>query len=435
MDKFVVRRSGPLHGTVRISGAKNAVLPILAACLLTDEPSVLNNVPQVTDVSTMVEILRHLGVEVDVAGPRLTVRPGRYTGSAAPDEWVSKMRASICVLGPLLARRGRAEVSMPGGCVIGARPIDLHLKGLQALGAQVQVEHGKIVVKADRLIGTPIHLAGAFGSSVLGTDNVLMAATLAEGTTVVEHAACEPEVVALAEFLTAMGAELQGMGGPLVRVTGVDRLHGAAYRIIPDRIEAGTFMIATALLGGDVTLEGVRAEHLGALIDKLREAGAEITKRDDALRVRATRRLRAVDVTTLPYPGFPTDLQAPMTALLALAEGVGVITEKIYADRFMHVAELNRMGAQISREGASAIVKGVPRLSGAPVAATDLRAGVALLLAGLAAEGETDLSGTEHIDRGYERLVDKLTGLGCSVRRVAVADAAGDAAAAHSLGA
>jgi UDP-N-acetylglucosamine 1-carboxyvinyltransferase len=417
-DTLLIHRSGPLRGEVTVNGAKNAVLPIMAACLLTDEPSIIENVPRVLDVATMLEILRGLGVRADFSGDRLMIAPDGYTGTAAAYELVSRMRASVCVLGPLLARHGRAKVSMPGGCVIGQRPIDLHLKGLSALGASFTVEHGDITGTGAPLRGARVHLAGAFGSSVLATGNVMMAATLAEGTTLIEHAACEPEVIDLAEFLTAMGARIEGQGTPVIRVEGVRRLHGASHRIIPDRIEAGTLMIAVAIAGGDVTIRAAKAEHLGAVIDKLSEAGAAIEPLVGALRVTARGPAQAVDVTTLPFPGFPTDLQAQMMALMAVSKGVSVLTEKVYPERFMHVSELNRMGAAIAREGSSAIVKGVPRLSGAPVTASDLRASAALLLAGMAADNETELTGLEHLDRGYEGLEERLRRLGAQVQRV-----------------
>jgi UDP-N-acetylglucosamine 1-carboxyvinyltransferase len=418
-DKLVISRSGPLRGTVVVNGAKNAVLPIMAACLLTDDPSVIEGVPRVTDVVTMIDILRELGADASFSDGRLTITPGRFAGTVASYELVSRMRASICVLGPLLARRGQAQVSMPGGCVIGPRPIDLHLKGLQALGASFVVEGGYVVGRGEKLKAARVHLGGAFGSSVLATDNVLMAATLAEGLTVIEQAACEPEVVDLAECLIAMGARIEGHGSPVIRVEGAPRLHGVRYRIIPDRIEAGTLMIAAALLGGDLTVDGARAEHLGAVIDKLSEGGVSIEKRNGALRVQASEPMRAVDVTTLPFPGFPTDLQAQMMALMAVSRGVSVLTEKVYPERFMHISELNRMGAAITREGSSAIIKGVARLSGAPVKGSDLRASAALVIAGMAAENQTELSGLEHLDRGYQDLETKLVSLGARIRRIA----------------
>lgn len=417
MDRLFLQRSGPVRGVVSVSGAKNAVLPIMAACLLTDEPSVIERVPRVTDVDTMAEILRRLGADARLQDERLTVTPGP-AHLVAPYELVSKMRASICVLGPLLARHGKARVSMPGGCVLGSRPIDLHLKGLQALGASLTLEHGDIVAETRGLRGTRVHLGGTAGSSVLATDNVMMAAVLAHGTTVIEHAACEPEVVDLAECLIQMGAKISGHGGPVIRIDGVARLRGAAHQIIPDRIEAGTFLIAAGLLGGDLIIEGGRREHLDAVIDKLAEAGVTIDPVDGGLRVRAGGRPLPVEVTTQPFPGFPTDLQAPISAMLSLGQGVSVVTEKIYPERFQHVSELNRMGAAIAREGSTAIIKGVERLSGAPVVASDLRAGAALVLAGLAAENETEVTGLEHLDRGYEGLERKLVSIGAQLRRV-----------------
>lgn len=418
-EKLLIRKSGPVHGTVKVHGAKNAVLPIMAACLLTDETTIIENVPQVTDVSLMSEILRHLGVEVVSDGDRLTVTPGRYTGTTASYELVSRMRASICVLGPLLARQGAAKVSMPGGCVIGLRPIDLHLKGLQTLGATLGIEHGYIVGSRQSLQGAKVHLAGAFGSSVLATANVMSAASLAQGTTIIEHAACEPEVVDLADCLSAMGARIEGQGSSVIRIEGVERLHGVRYRIIPDRIESGTWMIATAMVGGELTLEGARAEHLGALIDKLSETNVTIEKRNGSLRVRrpTAQPLRAVDVTTLPFPGFPTDLQPQMMALMAVSRGVSVLTERVYPERFMHVPELNRMGASITREGTSAIIRGVEQLSGTQVTAPDLRASAALIVAGLSAQHQTELGGLEHLERGYENFERELVRLGANIQR------------------
>jgi len=433
MEQLLIDSSGPLKGTVTLNGAKNAVLPILAACLLTDDVSVIQRAPHVTDVLTMAEILRRLGAEVQCGTEEITVHPGRYEAPTAPYELVSLMRASICVLGPLLAKRGHAQVAMPGGCVIGSRPIDLHLHGLAALGAQLSMEHGDIAASTEGLRGARVHLGGTHGSSVLATANVMMAATLADGTTVIEHAACEPEVVDLADCLVAMGARIDGQGSPVIRVEGVERLRGVRYTIIPDRIEAGTLMIATAIAGGEVTIEGARADHLGAVMDKLAEAGTHIERCDDGLRISRMSRARAVDMATLPFPGFPTDLQAPMTALMATAEGVSVLTEKIYPERFMHVSELNRMGAHITREGPSAIVKGVSRLSGAQVVGTDLRAAAALLLAGLGAEHQTQLRGLEHLDRGYQGLEQKLSGLGARIRRIPLESSHGVEAVADDM--
>ena len=417
-EKLLIRHSGPLYGTATVNGAKNSVLPIMAACLLTHEPSVIENVPHVTDVVSMSDLLRFLGVKVEFTSGRLAITPGAYTGMVAPEKFVSRMRASICVLGPLLARQGKAQVSMPGGCVFGNRPIDLHEKGLRTLGATLKTEHGYIVGSVSELRGAPVYLSGPYGSSVLATANVMMAATLAKGVTTIEHAACEPEMVDLANFLIAMGARIEGHGGPVIRIEGVERLRGVRYRIIPDRVETGTLMIATAMVGGDLTIQGARAEHLGAVIDKLSEANVTIEKLNGSLRVQAHQPTQAVDVTTLPFPGFPTDLQAQMTALMAISRGVSVLTEKVYPGRFGHIAELNRMGAAITHEGSNAIVKGVERLSGAPVTASDLRASAALILAGMAAENQTELSGLEHLERGYQDLEAQLVRLGAQIQRI-----------------
>ncbi len=417
MDVLIIERSGPLGGSVRVGGAKNAALPIMAACLLTDEQSIIERVPRVTDVGTMANILHGLGLEIAWEHDALVATPGPVQGWTAPYELVSMMRASICVLGPLLARHGRARVSMPGGCIIGPRPIDLHLKGLEAMGASIEIDHGDIVARADRLKGATIHLGGPSGSSVLATANVMMAATLADGTTIIEHAACEPEVVDLANCLIRMGAKISGHGTPVIHIEGVSKLGGARHRIITDRIEAGTLMIATAMLAGDVMLEGAMPEYLGAVIDKLIEARVTIEGSAQGIRVHSTGRVKAVDITTLPFPGFPTDLQAQMMAMMAVSDGVSIVTEKIYPERFMHVAELRRMGASITREGPSAIIKGVDQLGGAPVMATDLRASAALVLAGLVADKQTQLGGLEHLDRGYERIEEKLSQLGAKLRR------------------
>lgn len=418
MDKLIIEGGRPLRGTVQVSGAKNAALPILAATLLTSEPCELHNVPPLRDVATMLRILRALGVRASQSNSTVSVDPRGYTGVEAPYRLVSTMRASFCVLGPLLARHHRARVSLPGGCVIGPRPVDLHLKGLRALGADLRVEAGYVVAEAKALTGALVYLGGAFGSSVLATANVMMAAVMARGRTVIENAACEPEVMDLAGFLGKMGAKIQGAGTPLVEIEGVAALGGATHAVVPDRIEAGTYMAAAAMTRGDVTVSGARQGHLGAVIDKLREAGADVKVLNESqIRVRSPRLLKPVGVTTLPFPGFPTDMQAQMMALMCVTEGISVITEKIYPDRFMHVAELNRMGAQVMLEGPSAIVQGVRALSGAPVMASDLRASAALVLAGLAARGATEVSRIYHLDRGYERLEEKLIGLGAVIRR------------------
>ena len=418
MDKLVVEGGRKLKGEVEISGAKNSALPIMAAALLTDEESVLENVPNLRDIATMMKLLHVLGVKAHYEAGTLVVKPGKNLKPVAPYKLVSTMRASVCVLGPLLTRLGYAEVSLPGGCVIGPRPIDLHLKGLRALGAEINIEHGYVVARAKKkLRGSEIFLGGAFGSSVLATGNVLMAATLASGTTVIENAACEPEVVDLARFLKKMGAKIQGEGSPRIEVEGVNRLKGARHQVIPDRIETGTYMVAGAMTGGDVAIKKTLPEHQNALMDKLRQSGVKVEHKGDTIRVRRNGRLQAVDLATHPYPGFPTDLQAQMMTLMAITPGISVITEKIYPDRFIHVAELNRMGSRIFLEGNSAIVHGVKHLSGAPVTASDLRASAALLLAGLVAEGKTEIHRVYHLDRGYEHIEEKFSKLGARVGR------------------
>jgi UDP-N-acetylglucosamine 1-carboxyvinyltransferase len=417
MDRIIVRGGHRLNGIVGVSGAKNSALPILAASMLTDEKCVIRNVPLVRDVSTMIKILRSLGVKVQVESDEVIVEPAGYKGYVAPYKLVSTMRASVCVLGPLLAKQKRAVVSMPGGCVIGHRPIDLHIKGIRGLGANVEIRHGDIIAKAPRLRGEHIYLGGPFGSSVLATANVMMCATVAKGKTVIENAACEPEIIDLAEFLIKMGAKIKGHRTHVIEIDGVRSLGGGRHTIIPDRIETGTYMVAAAMTGGDVTIKGTCLEHVGAVVDKLKEAGVKIQGLGDNIRVYGNGTRKPVDVTTLTYPGFPTDMQAQMMALMSITDGISVITEKIYPDRFMHVSELNRMGARIILEGSSAIVKGVPALSGAPVMASDLRASAGLILAGLAARGSTQVSRVYHLDRGYERLEEKLSGLGAKIVR------------------
>lgn len=417
MDKLVIEGGRPLEGSVTISGAKNACLPILAATLLSDEKSVIRNVPVLRDMSTMLKILRNLGVKAEQNADKITIEPKGYKKYTAPYELVSTMRASICVLGPLLAKQRFAEVSFPGGCVIGPRPIDLHLKGLKALGAKIKIERGYIIADGKNLRGSNVYLGGHFGSSVLATGNTMMAATLASGVTVIENAACEPEVVDLAAFLIKMGARIKGHGTYRIIIEGVKKLHGAEHDIIPDRIEAGTYMLAAAITKGDISLKNAKPEHLVAVIDKVTEAGLEIKKIPNGFRARYARRLKPIDVTTLPFPGFPTDMQAQFMSLMAVTDGISVITEKIYPDRFIHTSELGRMGAEIILEGPSAIVKGVKTLSGAPVMASDLRASAALVLAGLVAKGRTDISRIYHLDRGYEKLEEKLKKLGAKVWR------------------
>lgn len=420
MEQFVIEGGAPLRGTVRINGAKNAALPIMAASILSDEPVTLKGVPRLRDVATLAGIMAELGVKVERIADLLRIETVNPDLIDAPYHMVRKMRASVCVLGPLLAKRGRARVALPGGCVIGVRPVDLHIKGLRALGVDIEVKHGDIIAKVDRLKGAEIYLGGPFGSTVLGTTNVMCAAALAEGTTVIEGAACEPEVTDLGDFLNAMGAKVTGHGTPRVQVEGVDSLKGVEYEIIPDRVEAGTFMIAAAATRGAIRIENARLDHLRAVVDKLKELGVEIDSGGGATHVKADKAPLPTDIVTLPYPGLPTDLQAQFMAFLAVADGISVITEKIFPDRFMHIAELNRMGASIRKEGPSAVVSGVRELSGAPVMASDLRASAALVIAGLAGRGVTEISRIYHIDRGYEHIEKKLVGLGASIERVDV---------------
>ena len=426
MDKLIIRGGRRLAGEVAISGAKNAALPELCAALLTDEPVTLTNVPRLQDVGTALKLLRNLGVVAErseAAPDRLTLNAARLTSHEAPYELVKTMRASILVLGPLLARFGQATVSLPGGCAIGSRPVDQHIKGLQAMGAAITVEHGYIVAKAPRATG------GLKGTrittdmvTVTGTENLMMAATLAGGETVLENAAQEPEVADLAEMLIAMGARIEGHGSSRIHIHGVERLHGlggaTAHRIVPDRIEAGTFLCAVAAAGGDVLLRGARADHLGAVIDKLQEAGATIESGDDWIRVRSAQRPSAVSYRTREYPAFPTDMQAQFMALDCIADGSAKVTETIFENRFMHVNELVRLGAHIEIDGNTAVVHGVPRLSGATVMATDLRASASLVIAGLVADGETTIERIDHLDRGYDQMETKLRALGADIERV-----------------
>jgi len=417
MDSLLIKGGTPLHGEVTISGAKNAVLPILAATLLTSEPCVIRRVPDLSDVRFMGQILTWLGAEVKFEGGSVRVRARKIKGAGDYD-LIRKMRGSICIMGPLLARLGKATVSLPGGCVIGARPINLHLKGFEALGARVVIEEGYVHASSKKLIGSTMFLGGRAGSTVLGTANVMMAAALAEGVTVIESAACEPEVVDLASFLVSMGAKISGAGSPTITITGVKSLHGAEHEVIPDRIEAATYAIAAAATGGEVMLRAARADHMHAVLDKLADAGVKIERERAGLRVRRNGRLKPVDITTLPYSGFPTDAQAQMMALMALTPGISIITERIFESRFMHVSELARLGADIEIEGPSAIVKGGKPLSGAPVMASDLRASAALVIAGLAARGTTQVNRVYHIDRGYETIDAKLRRLGARIERV-----------------
>jgi UDP-N-acetylglucosamine 1-carboxyvinyltransferase len=417
MDKLVIEGGKTLKGSVEVSGSKNALLPILAATLLTPEKCVIKNAPALRDTFTMLRIIRNFGVPAEIEGPVIKIKSGKLKKFVAPYKLVSTMRASFCVLGPLLARLKKAEVSLPGGCVIGVRPVDLHLKGLSALGAKIEIKQGYVCAQAKNLRGRHIFLGGAFGSSVLATDNVMMAATLAKGSTVIENAACEPEVVDLANFLNRMGAKIKGQGSPRIEIKGVKSLSGTEYEVIPDRIEAGTLAIAAALTKGEVTIKNTRVDHLSAVIEKLEDAGVKIKKGKDYMLVRRSGMLKPVDITALPYPGFPTDMQAQFMALMSVANGISVVSEKIYPDRFMHISELNRMGAQIYRDGSNAIVHGVKNLCGAPVMASDLRASAAMVLAGLVAKDKTEVFRIYHLDRGYENLEKKLASLGAKISR------------------
>ena len=418
VQALLVDGGAPLQGEVTVSGAKNAALPMMAACLLTSGKVILRNVPQIMDVDTMTLILQGLGVRVIWSDERsLELQPEDEAIIQAPPDLVREMRASICVMGPLLAKRKRARVYMPGGCVIGPRPVDLHQKGMRALGAEVAMSHGDICCEAAELYGAEVYLGGPCGSTVLGTANVLCAATLARGRTVIENAACEPETQELCHMLNAMGAKITGIGAKRLEVEGVDELHGVEWEIIPDRIEAGTYMAAAAITGGDVLVRGCRREHLGAVIDAFERMNIEVIPETEGIRVAPSGRPRAANLTTWPYPGLPTDLQAPMMTLLSVADGISVLTERVYPDRFMHMQELNRMGAMISKENATAIIEGVGGLSSARVMASDLRGGAALVLAGLSAKGETTVSRAYHIDRGYENIEGKLARLGGRVTR------------------
>jgi UDP-N-acetylglucosamine 1-carboxyvinyltransferase len=417
MDSLLIKGGVPLHGEVEIGGAKNAVLPIMAATLLTSEPCTIRRVPNLSDVRFMGQILTWLGAQVKVEGDTVRVHAKKIKGAGEYD-LIRKMRGSICIMGPLLGRLKKATVSLPGGCVIGARPINLHLKGFESLGAKVTIEGGYVHASARRLTGSAMFLGGRSGSTVLGTANVMMAATLAEGVTLIESAACEPEVVDLANFLNAMGARITGAGSPTITITGVKELHGAEHEVIPDRIEAATYAIAAAVTNGEITLRGARADHMHAILDKLNDSGVKVDRTGPDITVRRNGRLKPVDITTLPYSGFPTDSQAQMMALMALTPGISIITERIFESRFMHVSELARLGADIEIEGPSAIVKGGKPLSGAPVMASDLRASAALVLAGLAARGTTQVNRVYHIDRGYERIDVKMRQLGARIERV-----------------
>jgi UDP-N-acetylglucosamine 1-carboxyvinyltransferase len=414
-EKIRIVGGKPLSGEVVISGAKNAALPALAATLLTGNEVSLSNLPRVADFFTTIELLSHLGVEIKEEGEKVRISAEKIKSHQAPYELVKRMRASVLVLGPLLARLGKAVVAMPGGCAIGARPIDLHLAGLSRLGAKIRVRHGYVEAQAKRLRGTEYYFNTV---TVTGTENIMMAATLARGKTVLENCAQEPEVVDLAHLLTSMGAKIEGAGTPTMIIEGVDELSGTSHSIIPDRIEAGTYLIASAITGGGIRLKRVKPEHITSLLDKLNEAGVSFTIEGNELGLVRLNELKPVDIRTAPYPGFPTDMQAQWTSLMTQAGGVSVITETIFENRFMHLSELIRMGAEIRIEGRSAIVTGNTRLSGALVSATDLRASASLVIAGLVAEGETIVENIHHLDRGYDDLVGKLSRLGAKIERI-----------------
>jgi len=419
MDKLVIRGGNPLVGAIRVSGAKNAALPAMAAALLTEDTVILENIPQVRDIVTERNLLAAMGAEVELgygrAQHRTTICCANLVNAEASYDLVKTMRASTLVLGPLVARMKTARVSLPGGCAIGARPIDLHLKGLEKLGARIQQEHGYIEAHAERLTGARIVFEKI---TVTGTEDLLMAATLADGETVLENCACEPEVVDLAALLVKMGANIEGAGTPTIRVHGVEKLHGARHRIIPDRIEAGTFIVAAALTGGDLTVTGCDPQHLGALLSKLEECGVTATAGPDSVRVATSGPLKSADVVTEEYPGFPTDMQAQYMALATQSEGTSLITENIFENRFMHAQELVRMGANVRIEGHRAVVRGRTPLSGAAVQASDLRASASLVIAALVADGETIIDRVYHIDRGYERIEEKLRSVGAQIRRI-----------------
>ncbi len=421
MDVLRIRGGNALRGEVVVGGAKNACLPLLAATLLTDEPCVLRNVPELSDSRFMREILSHLGAEIVSAGKNSWRVEAREIQPKTPYELVRKMRASICVMGALVGRLKRAEIPLPGGCVIGPRPIDLHIKGLKKLGCEIENLEGSMHIDASKARGAYIFLGGRYGSTVTGTSNILMAAVLTPGTTQIDSAACEPEIVDLCNMLVKMGARISGIGSPTLKIQGVERLHGCEHSVIPDRIEAGTLLLCGAITRGDVVVRGARSEHLGAFLDKMHEAAIPLeVLGEDCIRVRGdlAGTFKPIDIVTLPHPGFPTDLQAQFTALLAMTQGISIVTERIYPSRFMHVPELQRMGAEIAIEGPSAIIKGVASLSGAPVMASDLRASAALVLAGLAARGETWVQRIYHLDRGYEKFEVQLSKLGADICRL-----------------
>lgn len=415
MDKIIVSGGAKLEGKITISGAKNAVLPIIVASLLSSGKCKIQDVPQLADVSTITEVLEILGAKVTQEGNTLNIDSSNINNYEAPYDYVRKMRASVLVMGPLLARMGKVKISMPGGCAIGTRPIDLHLKGLEALGAIISLDHGTIEARAEKLTGSKIYLDFP---SVGATENIMMAASLAEGTTIIENAAEEPEIVDLANFINSMGGKVKGAGTNVIRIEGVKWLGESNHTVIPDRIEAGSYLVAGAMTGGNLILDNIIIDHLKPVIAKLRECGTQIFEEDNCLRVIGNEQIKAVDIKTLPYPGFPTDMQAQFMALMTKANGTSLVTETVFENRFMHADELKRMGADIKIEGRSAVVEGSKRLYGCPVKATDLRAGAALIIAALAAEGDTEINGVHHIDRGYENIVDKLRSVGAKIKRV-----------------
>ncbi|MEG6522861.1 UDP-N-acetylglucosamine 1-carboxyvinyltransferase [Desulfotomaculum sp. 1211_IL3151] len=414
-EKIIITGGNPLKGNIRVSGAKNAVLPVLAASLLTTTQTRLLDVPNLADVGVICSVLEHLGAKIIKSEGELLITVPTLTNIEAPYEYVRKMRASFLVMGPLLAREGKARISLPGGCAIGTRPIDLHLKGFSALGADIRYGSGYIEASAQELTGSDIYLDFP---SVGATENIMMAAVLAKGQTIIENAAEEPEIVDLANYLNSMGAKIKGAGTKVIRITGVPELTGTTHAVIPDRIEAGTYLVAAAMTRGDVVVENVIADHLKPIVAKLKEAGAEIIEDETQIRVRSQSKLKGVDIKTLPYPGFPTDMQAQFMTLMTVSEGTSIITETVFENRFMHVNELKRMGARIKIEGRTAIVQGVKTLNGAEVKATDLRAGAAMILAGLTATNQTGVSNIHHIDRGYEKLIEKLQAIGADIQRV-----------------
>ena len=417
MDKLIIEGGKPLKGEVRISGSKNATLPVLAATLLTDETCILRNVPKLLDTNTMIKLLKSLGKDVEWDKDRIIIMSNGKMNPVADYKLVSTMRGSICVLGPLLTKLGEAKVSLPGGCVIGVRPVDLHIKGIEALGAKVDIDGGYIIAKARRLKGARMYLGGASGPSVLGTANIMMAATLAEGETIIESAACEPEVEELANFLNEMGARIKGQGSPRIVIQGVRKLHGADYRMQADRIEAGSFILLAGMAKNEIVIKDFDYNQLMAVDDVLKKVGVDVVIGKNEVRVKAPKVLKPVSITTYPFPGFPTDLQAQYMALMALADGVSVVRDTVFPDRFMHIAELNRMGARIRREGGVAVIEGIKQLKGAPVVASDLRASAALVMAGLVAKGRTEIRRVYHLDRGYENIDKKLMALGANIKR------------------